>query len=552
MVRKWHTDQPQRSIVQFQRNEWLDELRAEWRRDLYPGLYEFFRKRCRTAIPAVHGMVHLAWTQDSASHTARLYVNGILAGQNAAFTLTPSGIGATVANYIGGNGSPSTTSNFQGRILEFRVYQGALSPLDAAVLDAFGPGRPQLNPGTLQAVRLVIPSPTGPGALFRAGVYADFANVSNVNISTQPDRVLLSDNANAIAIASDKRLGTVALGTANITAVWQGFSNTVTVTVGAPRDVALIHRYSFNEQTNDWIVHDSVGPADGRLIGDPVTISFIGTGKLKLVGYPNGSGAYVALPTGLISDLSEVSVETWITWTPGNARLGYGTGGWQRIFDFGSQQNGDGYGSDVRYLFLTPATDNVSFNTIGKSVLHATITLNSIYGETPRLDWTNHLATNVESFVAITYSPFRRIMKMYLNGVPVAGGNATLPLSGIIDTNNWLGRSQYAADPYFSGFYNEFRIYRGLLSDADVAADYAAGPDVVGVDYVLHEFPSGNSLTITWGTTATNWLLESSPTLGSGATWTPVSNRPLLQNGRYNVTVPISSDASYFRLHAPL
>jgi hypothetical protein len=148
--------------------------------------------------PAVAGTVHLLWTQDGASQTACLYVNGILAGENTNFTLTPALIGSTTGNYIGGIGSASTASNFQGGILEFRTYQGALTPLEAAESDAVGPDQMQSDAGALQDLRLVSPSPTGPGALFRLGVYADFANVTNVNISTQPGLVLSSDNTNVI------------------------------------------------------------------------------------------------------------------------------------------------------------------------------------------------------------------------------------------------------------------------------------------------------------------------------------------------------------------
>lgn len=501
-------------------------------------------------IPAVGGTNHLIWTQDSTSQTARIYINGLLAAQSAGFTNTPAMVGSTTNNLIGAGATNIVPSNFKGSLLEFRVYQGALSPLDAAVLDAFGPDQPQSDPGTLQAVRVVIPSPSGPGALFRAGVFADFSAVTNVNISTQPDLVLSSDNTNVIVIAPDQRLRTVALGVANITATWQGFSNTATVTVGVPQGSVLIHRYSFNEQTNDWIVHDSVGGAHGRLFNtgthSPTNGLFTGNGEMKLAGaYGGSTSGYAALPPGIISSLSEVTVEAWVTWTPGNLPLTYGFGAWQRIFDFGNSSGGQG----MSYLFLTPATDNVSFTS--KSLLHTAITTNFNVNEKPRLNWTNVLPTNASTFVAVTYSPVRGVMKMYLNGVPVASGHAVIPLSGIIDTNNWLGRSQFSPDAYFYGSYNEFRIYRGLLSDADVAADYAAGPDVVGVDFVLHDFSSTNSLTITWGTTATNWFLESSPVLGPGAVWTPVPATPTLQNGRYQVTVPISGDTSYFRLHAP-
>jgi hypothetical protein len=35
---------------------------------------------------------------------------------------------------------------------------------------------------------------------------------------------------------------------------------------------------------------------------------------------------------------------------------------------------------------------------------------------------------------------------------------------------NWIGRSQFPADPYFNGLVDEFRIYRGALSASRVAA----------------------------------------------------------------------------------
>ncbi len=498
-------------------------------------------------IPAVGGTNHLIWTQDSAAQTASIYINGVLAAQTAGFTNTPAMIGSTTNNLIGAGASNKAATNFKGSILEFRTYQGALSPLDATVLDAFGPDQPQSNPGTLQQVRVVIPSPTGPGALFRAGVFADFFGVTNVNISTQPDLVLISDNTNVITFAPDQRLQTVSLGTANITAIWQGFSNTVPVTIGLPQDIALVHRYGFNEKTNDWILHDSVNGANGRLFNTSINpgvpnATFTGKGEMKLAGPTSAISGYAALPPGIISSLSEVTVEAWVTWTLKTSWP------WQRIFDFGNNTGSPSSTWGITYFFMTTEAD--TFVT-GGNVARTTISTNNLDYETPRLDWTNTLPLNVTSFVAVTYSPVRGIAKFYINGQPVSSGVATIPLSAIIDTNNWLGRSQFAQDSYFGGRYNEFRIYRGLLSDSDVAADYAAGPDTVGVDYVLHDYLASNNLTITRGSSSTNLVLESSHALGVGAAWNQVTNTPILQNGRYSVTVPISDDAAYFRLQTP-
>jgi hypothetical protein len=145
----------------------------------------------------------------------------------------------------------------------------------------------------------------------------------------------------------------------------------------------------------------------------------------------------------------------------------------------------------------------------------------------------------------------RNVAKFYYNGKPSSPQSATTPLAAINDMNNWLGRSQFVEDPYLRGRYNEFRIYSGFLSDADIAADYSAGPDVIGSDLLLHIFPSSTNLTLTWGSSVTNWILESSSVLGAGADWTQASQSPTNQSGRFTVTVPMSDDARFFRLHNP-
>lgn len=501
-------------------------------------------------VPAIGKTNHLVWTQDAISQTGRLYVNGALAGESTNFTFTPAMMGSTTTNYIGRGRTNSTAVDFKGRIFEFRIYQNALNPSEIAVLDAFGPDQAQSNPGTLESVRLVPPSQVGPGALFRANVFADFSGITNVNISTQPDLVLQSDNTNVVAVAADQRLQSKSVGTANLTAVWQNVTNTVVISVVVPQDVALIHRYTFNEKTNDWIVHDSVGDAHGRVFSIPLaagplggtipSTAFSGSGELKFAVGASYQfyGGYVKLPPGIVSSISEISIEAWVTWTQKSSWP------WQRIFDFGSASGTRGQ----TYFFLT--TEANTFVTNG-DVARATIATSDIYGETPRLDWTNTLPLNVTSFVAVTYSPVRGITTFYINGQAVASGVAVIPLSAIVDTNNFLGRSQYTQDSYYCGRFDEFRIYAGLLSASDVQADFAAGPNKVGTDYSLHTLPATNGLTITWGKSATNLNLFSSPVIGPGGIWTAVDSTPMLQNERYRVTIPLTNDAGFFRLQSP-
>jgi hypothetical protein len=92
------------------------------------------------------------------------------------------------------------------------------------------------------------------------------------------------------------------------------------------------------------------------------------------------------------------------------------------------------------------------------------------------------------------------------------------------------------------------RIFKGTANDSLSLA----GATSRGADFSNHDF--GNLIdrpAITWGTTATNLVLKSSPALGAAAVWNQVPVVPILQNGRYGVTVSISNEAAYFRLQPP-
>jgi len=76
--------------------------------------------------------------------------------------------------------------------------------------------------------------------------------------------------------------------------------------------------------------------------------------------------------------------------------------------------------------------------------------------------------------VAVTIDSKAMMLAVYLDGEPVASGATTLlPRDLGNTTQNWLGRSQYAADAYFLGSLDDFRIYDRALSPAEVR--YLAG-----------------------------------------------------------------------------
>lgn len=82
-------------------------------------------------------------------------------------------------------------------------------------------------------------------------------------------------------------------------------------------------------------------------------------------------------------------------------------------------------------------------------------------------------ATNATSYkIMQATQPGGPYVILYINGVEVAR-NESMTLSPPDlggTTQNWIGRSQYAAGPYFNGKMDDFRIYAGALSAAEVTA----------------------------------------------------------------------------------
>ncbi|MEN6335280.1 MAG: LamG-like jellyroll fold domain-containing protein, partial [Phycisphaerales bacterium] len=213
------------------------------------------------------------------------------------------------------------------------------------------------------------------------------------------------------------------------------------VTPADPGTTGLVALY-----TMDGNVQDSSGKKyDGTLNGDASYED--GYAGQALVF--NAVNAYVDLPIGsMIATLTDATIAAHVN-------FGGGTGGWQRVFDFGTDT--------TVYMFLSPRQG--TGGGMRFAIRTATVAEQAVDGPRVPVGW-HHMAIAIDSNTMT--------LNLYLDGVLVASAATTLlPKDLGNTTQNWLGRSQWTADAYFLGSLDDFRIYNRVLSEAEVR--YLAG-----------------------------------------------------------------------------
>lgn len=209
-----------------------------------------------------------------------------------------------------------------------------------------------------------------------------------------------------------------------------GYSNEVSATPTGNND--LVANLGFESNTADSTINLNHSATFG-------TITYVdGRAGAKAISL-NGTNAFVQLPSTLPHQ-QEITIATWVYWR--------GSSGWQRIFDFGNEQN--------EYMFLTPnnSTGQLRFaikNGGAEQVLNATAL--------PIGRW-SHVAVTLGATGA----------RMYVNGLQVAeSGAVTIRPLDFKPVLNYIGRSQFSSDPLFNGYVDDFRLYNYALPGNEIA-----------------------------------------------------------------------------------
>jgi hypothetical protein len=199
--------------------------------------------------------------------------------------------------------------------------------------------------------------------------------------------------------------------------------------------------YQFNEPSGTSAANAVAGGKAATVVGPARFVA----GRLGNAIDIGGNGQYVSLPTGVLSGSPEFTVAAWV-------RLD-SIGTWSRVFDFGS--------GTTTNMFLTPrsgdGTARFAITTAGG-------------GKEQRIDAPAALPVGTWTHVAVTLSGGVGIL--YLNRAEAARTSG-MTLTGASlgnTTQNWIGRSQYQADPYLNGRVDDLRIYGRALTAAEVAA----------------------------------------------------------------------------------
>jgi hypothetical protein len=239
------------------------------------------------------------------------------------------------------------------------------------------------------------------------------------------------------------------------------------------------HRYEFSGNADD-----SAGGAHGTLV-NPLGLATFHDGVLDMTqannnvlsGAAETQGAHVDLPNGIVSALgNQATFEMWV-----NVQTNYN---WDRIFDFGTSDGGEGSSGGApnsEYIFGTTMNGaNQSLRVAHRSENEPPAT-----GFDENLvESFGRLSTGVEHHLAVVWDEVAGTQSVYLDGQLLDVGTgpirSTITLAAMQDVNNWLGRSQWN-DPMFDGTFNEFRIYDYALSADQVLGNFQAGPDAVNV-----------------------------------------------------------------------
>lgn len=246
---------------------------------------------------------YVALTYNSASLVGNLYTNGGLVASrtfpNSNYTpANIGGAGGTGVNVLGQDIYPDP--QFQGTIYEFRIWDGAVSPLYLAISAAAGPSVVVTNLTPLSVDVSVTNSTMIQGQSQPATVIGNFVDASGVNVTSAATN-WVSSNPAALTVDANGNVTAAGTGSATISATVNGVTGT-SASITVPTSAPVI---TVEPATNETLL---VG---GTL---SATLANIGTPPFTYFWFTNGSAAPISIsstPTLTIASLQLGNAATY-------------------------------------------------------------------------------------------------------------------------------------------------------------------------------------------------------------------------------------------------
>ncbi|MBC8132933.1 MAG: LamG domain-containing protein [Deltaproteobacteria bacterium] len=251
---------------------------------------------------------------------------------------------------------------------------------------------------------------------------------------------------------------------------------------GGGADTNPVLWYKFDETAGTTTAADSAmwgGTARPGMLGTAGTGGIatfsttrrVGTNALSLTPaatLPNTNGGFVTVPSLHTLAPGAITIAVWVNLASVTA-----TENWERVYDFGT---GSVAPNNLINMYLTARAGDA----LPMTPVRFTITTTGhAVGAEQRLDGTTALTTGWHHIVVVLPASATTgaayTGTLYIDGVVAKTNNAmTLHMSDLgATTNNWIGRSKFAGNPFFRGLIDDFRVYNRALSAADVTALFA-------------------------------------------------------------------------------